>query len=907
MGGEDDDANVLLKPAFSPEARLKRGLNVHEPASRELRPALDFSHVRSRQLSRASATPAHSPSRRFGRFELQPAERRLLEDGRPVVLGARAFDLLVMLVERAGQLVAKNDLLMLVWPGLVVEENNLQVQISALRKVLGQSAVATVPGRGYRFELSVEPADAFAAQTARSKPATAAAAPGPLRARTNLPAGHLSLYGRAQDLATIKALLRKHVVVTIVGAGGIGKTRVAQAVAADIAVESAADFRDGVWWVELAALSDGALVPTTVAHALGVKLPGDRPAVEAAVSLLASQRLLLVLDNCEHLAESVAEFVESVRAAAPQVRILVTSQETLKTVDEHIYRLGGLTVPVDDGAANALQAGAIELFVARAQGADPNFALTPAQAPAVIEICRRLDGIPLAIELAAARLPLLGVEGLRTRLDERFNILTAGARVVLRRHQTLRSTLEWSHGLLTAEEQTVFRRLGVFAGSFTLEAAQHVVSDERIDMWAALDHLGALVDKSLVLAEGDPVPRYRLLETTRAYALERLAEAGETERMLRRHAEAILALLAAYEKDDRRWRKTPADTAPLVAEIDNLRAALAWVVTAAAGADLVIPLAGVSYHVWAATIHAAEGFERCLSLRQPSARPRSGARRCAVLVFGGRARLGDFRAPRRLRRGAAGCRALPVVGGRQPALRRVALRGRARQLDAGEGAGHRRGGSARTPHLAGAAARPTAICPMLVVCAARPLRGSSRLRATACGDQSRGGTSDQRAGHDDQRRFNGAAARAPEAALEHGRAAIAQLDALGAGAFAGVLLWTVTVALIFLNRLDEAVDAARTARRLLLREGDERRLLAALALLAASQGRFAAAARVIGFDDAVLARTGEAVRPVAALLRARLDVLLDAALPAPELARLRMEGAALRDEQVFQLGFGDDA
>ncbi len=569
-------------------------------------------------MSRASATRAHSPSRRFGRFELQPAERRLLEDGRPVVLGARAFDLLVMLVERAGQLVAKNDLLMLVWPGLVVEENNLQVQISALRKVLGQSAVATVPGRGYRFELSFEPADAFAAQTSpdNATPTTAAAAPGPVRARTNLPAGHLSLYGRAQDLATIKALLRKHVVVTIVGAGGIGKTRVAQAVAADIAVESAADVPDGVWWVELAALSDGALVPTTVAHALGVKLPADRPAVEAAVSLLASQRLLLVLDNCEHLAESVAEFVESVRAAAPQVRILVTSQETLKTVDEHIYRLGGLTVPVDDGAANALQAGAIELFVARAQGADPNFALTPAQAPAVIEICRRLDGIPLAIELAAARLPLLGVEGLRTRLDERFNILTAGARVVLRRHQTLRSTLEWSHGLLTAEEQTVFRRLGVFAGSFTLEAAQHVVSDERIDMWAALDHLGALVDKSLVLAEGDPVPRYRLLETTRAYALERLAEAGETARMLRRHAEAILALLAAYEEDDRRWRKTPADTAPIVAELDNLRAALAWVVTAAAGADLVIPLAGVSYHVWAATIHAAEGFERCLSLRR---------------------------------------------------------------------------------------------------------------------------------------------------------------------------------------------------------------------------------------------------------------------------------------------------
>ena len=165
----------------------------------------------------------------------------------------------------------------------------------------------------------------------------------------------------------------------------------------------------------------------------------------------------------------------------------------------------------------------------------------------MVEICRRLDGIPLAIELAAARVPLLGVEGLRARLDERFNLLTGGARVVLRRHQTLRATLEWSHALLTPEEQKVFRRLGVFAGGFTLEAAQHVASDASIDAWTALDHLGALVDKSLVLAEGDPIPRYRMLETTRAYALERLAEAGETQAVLRRHAEAMLDVLVPFE------------------------------------------------------------------------------------------------------------------------------------------------------------------------------------------------------------------------------------------------------------------------------------------------------------------------------------------------------------------------
>ena len=343
-----------------------------------------------------------------------------------------------------------------------------------------------------------------------------------------------------------------------------------------------ADFPDGVWWVELAPLADGALVASAVARVLNTLLRADRPPVETVAAVLAPQRLLLVLDNCEHVTDAVASFVEAVCAAAPGVRVLVTSQETLKTSDEHVYRLGALAVPAVDAGADASHAGAVELFVARAQAVDPRFALTPDNARAVVvEICRRLDGIPLAIELAAARLPLLGVEGLRTRLDERFNVLTAGARVVLRRHQTLRATLEWSHGLLTPDEQTVFRRLGVFAGSFTLEAAQHVVQDAQIDPWAALDHLGALVDKSLVLAEGDPVPRYRLLETDaclRARAAGR--GGGNRKRTLRRHAEALLQVLVAFEREDQLTGVTLAGIAGRRRELDNLRAALAWVTTA---------------------------------------------------------------------------------------------------------------------------------------------------------------------------------------------------------------------------------------------------------------------------------------------------------------------------------------
>lgn len=505
---------------------------------------------------------------RFASFELQPDQRRLLVDGRPLALGPRAFDVLLALVERAGQLVSKNQLLDLVWPGLVVEENNLQVQISTLRKLLGPQAIATIPGRGYRWALAADDASAQAARSESAPSATLAES----AARPDLPVELPALYGRSEDVAAVCDLIRHHALVTVVGPAGIGKTRLAQAVAHELRDA----FADGVRLVELAPLADPDLVAATVGRALGIAVGDPRTALELTVQALAGQRLLLVFDNCEHLLDAVDRVVAALRKGSPTVHVLATSQELLRHPDEHVYRLGPLGLPEDVTATRAREAGAVQLFVARVQAADPQFQLSHGNVGAVVDICRRLDGIPLAIELATARVPLLGVDGVRERLDERFRLLTAGSRLALRRHQTLRAALEWSYGLLSESEQIVLERLAVFAGAFSLESAQELASDETTDPWAVLDHLGALVDKSMVIADGGNVLRYRMLETTRAFALERLAVRGATLSMLRRHAEVMLAMFERFYLDNLAGRSVDESAKRLGPELDNLRGAMLW-------------------------------------------------------------------------------------------------------------------------------------------------------------------------------------------------------------------------------------------------------------------------------------------------------------------------------------------
>jgi predicted ATPase/DNA-binding winged helix-turn-helix (wHTH) protein len=493
------------------------------------------------------------PSLRFGpagRFELQAHERRLLVDGVAANLGARAFDLLLALAERPAQLLTKHELMDLVWPGVIVEENNLAAQVSALRKVLGGDLIATIPGRGYRFTARIESAPVAA--PAHASPPLADAShlhAEPPTLRTNLPERPQPLIGRGGDLAALAALVDAHRLVTLVGAGGMGKSRLAQAF---LHAQREA-WRHGVCWIELAAVTDPAALPGAIASALGVRPPAGEP-LPGLVGAVAPLQMLIAFDNAEHLLAEVAAIAHALLEKASGLRIIVTSQTPLKLAEERVFRLEALAVPPGPlAAAQAGQFGAVALFTERAQAADARFALTDANASAVIALCGALDGLALAIELAAARVPMFGVQRLAASMQDRLQLLTASRdRAAPARHQTLRAALEWSHGLLNDREQAVFRRLSVFAGSASLSLIQRVVADapaNGLDEWTVIDALSGLVDRSLVAVVGsvdDAQPRYRLLASPRALALEQLQAAGEQDTLRRRHALALAELFDAH-------------------------------------------------------------------------------------------------------------------------------------------------------------------------------------------------------------------------------------------------------------------------------------------------------------------------------------------------------------------------
>ncbi len=470
--------------------------------------------------------------------------------------------------------------------------------IRAIAQALGLSpAEVTLPGRsstpgGARASPDPEAAGALKALTA-SRPPT-------------LPVSVTSFIGRTRELAEVKQRLSATRLLTLTGPGGCGKTRLALQAATDLADK----FVDGVWFVELSTLSDPRLVPYLVATALGVREEPNRPLAVTLVDALHPRRLLLVLDSCEHLIAACAEFSHTLLHGCPQLRILATRREVLGVAGELAWRVPPLASPDPQrllSIEDLVQYEAVQLFVERARTALLTFTLTNRNASVVAQVCYRLDGIPLAIELAAARVKVLAVEQIAARLDDRFHLLTGGGRMVLPRQQTLQAAMDWSYDLLSEPERRLWHRLSVFAGGWTLEAAEAVCAGVGFDVADVLDRLTSLVDKSLVNVEApDGEARYRLLETIRQYGLKKLERSGQAAVVRRQHLQWFVGLAERAEAeltgpDQGIWLER------LETEYDNLWAVLEWSQTEAQGAEAGLRLAAALWRFWLVHGHLREG------------------------------------------------------------------------------------------------------------------------------------------------------------------------------------------------------------------------------------------------------------------------------------------------------------
>jgi predicted ATPase/DNA-binding winged helix-turn-helix (wHTH) protein len=540
-------------------------------------------------------------------WEIDLGRRELRSRGIPVPLGGRAFEVVTVLVQSASDFVTKDHMMDRVWPGATVGEGTLHVHISAVRKALGQdrAMLKTVSGRGYRLlgswtpqqrEGSAPPAYSSLARTSGAPPSN------------NFLPVIKRLIGRAAAAQFVRDLVSAYRVVTLTGPGGIGKTSLAIKAVRYLLP----DFEDGAWIVELASLSDPGLVPSTVAATLGLKLAGEISA-ESVARAVGGRHLLLVLDNCEHVINAAANVAETLTRLCPRTTIVATSREILRIDGESVYRVPPLDVPAPGQAApdTIMQYSAVELFVARTKALNAGFSPTAEDLASIATICRHLDGIPLAIEFAAARAAVLSVQGVAAGLHDRFALLTAGRRTALPRQRTLRATLDWSYELLPETERWLLRRLAVFPGGFTIDAAAAVMTDTGFDAPAVLDGIANLVAKSWVaLDKSGAAARWTLLETIRAYALEKLAEHAEADVAAQHHALYFRDLFAPQARGAGSSLSNE-DLARHVREIDNVRAALDWSFSPAGDPAIGIDLAAAYAPVWQHLSLMIECRERC--------------------------------------------------------------------------------------------------------------------------------------------------------------------------------------------------------------------------------------------------------------------------------------------------------
>jgi predicted ATPase/DNA-binding winged helix-turn-helix (wHTH) protein len=521
----------------------------------------------------------------FGPFELSIGNRLLTNDAKVIPLGARAMDLLIALVEQPNKVVGRRTLIERVWPKRGAEQVSLRVHISTLRKALDQSDpgrryIANVPGRGYSFVVPV---------TSLSSPTSGDIK---LSLRSRPPARLMRMLGRNGALDAIQIKLAEQKFVTIIGPGGIGKTTLAVAVAH----EMSATFDGHVHFVDLGALGGASLIAPAVAIALGVSVQTNN-VLPALIDRLQARPTLIILDCCEHLIDGASAVAEELTRHVPTLHLLATSREAMRVEGEHIYELCALACPPEDSnlsAHDALQYPAVQLLVDRVRAVRCDFELVDPDASIAAGICRRLDGIPLAIELAAGRIDIFGLSKTASLLDDQLNLSWMGRRTALPRHQTLNAALEWSYDLLGEAEKRVLSRLSVFAGGFTLEAAVAVVADEAIDEANVSDCVWELRSKSMIAARGQE-GRLRLLDTTLAFASRRLAKTDDEHHCRRRHALYFCDLFKQGASMD-----MPERLRALGGEVDNLRAALNWAFSVESGTKIGVELAAASASIWMA-------------------------------------------------------------------------------------------------------------------------------------------------------------------------------------------------------------------------------------------------------------------------------------------------------------------
>ena len=505
---------------------------------------------------------------RFGPFELSIGERVLRRDGQALPLGDRALDILIHLADRPGEVIAKQELIDRVWSDVTVEEGSLRVHVAAIRKALadgqfGNRYIANIKGRGYSFVGTVVPLGG-GTESRNAK----------FRHQGRLPVRPIMMVGRETLVSEVSDKLRDERFVTLLGPGGIGKTTIALAVGRAVAEE----FGGEVHFVDLESLTDPRQVAGAVATSLGLALKSKDPGSEL-VDLVRSQKLLIILDSCEHVIETVALLAELLYQETEQVYLLATSRELLKVEGEHCCRVLPLDFPPDgsEQTANAvLRYPAVQLFVRRVAARAGSVVLTDEEAPFVAEMCRKLDGMPLAIELAAGQVAALGLKNTVARLVSRLELLRLSHRTAVPRHRTLKATLDWSYNLLSDGERIVLRRIAPFVGHFTLEGARYVAGELGVGTGEICDAIAGLVEKSLIATRIDETQaQYRLLDTTRAYALEKLEEHAEIEVVFRRYAEYVAEYLES-QKEVLSALPGAERVSAYSDQLSNVRAALEW-------------------------------------------------------------------------------------------------------------------------------------------------------------------------------------------------------------------------------------------------------------------------------------------------------------------------------------------